>query len=100
MPDRQMRPAFRLLVTGSRTWDDPRTIGQALAVILARHPGGVLLVHGACPRGADAIAAACAVGTPGYQIGHDLPAHRRGCCRSRAPASPGGGGVAVLRHGR
>jgi hypothetical protein len=56
----EMRPPFRLLVTGSRTWDDPCTIGQALAVILVRHPGGVVLVHGACPRGADAIAAAYA----------------------------------------
>ena len=56
----QMRLPFRLLVTGSRTWDDPRTVEQALAVILARHPEGVVLVHGACPRGADAIAAAYA----------------------------------------
>jgi hypothetical protein len=31
---------FRLLVTGSRTWDDVRAIEQALAVILARHPEG------------------------------------------------------------
>jgi YspA, cpYpsA-related SLOG family len=64
----EMRPSFRVLVTGSRTWDDPRTIEQALAVILACHPEGVLLVHGACPRGADAIAAAHAARTPGYQI--------------------------------
>lgn len=58
-----MRQPFRLLVTGSRTWDDVRTIEQALAVILDRHPEGVLLVHGACPRGADAIAAAYAART-------------------------------------
>ena len=36
------------------------------------HPGppprGVVLVHGACPRGADAIAAAYAARTPGYHI--------------------------------
>jgi hypothetical protein len=64
----QLRPSFRLLVTGSRTWDNPRAVEQALAVILARHPGGVLLVHGACPRGADAIAAAYAARTHGYQI--------------------------------
>jgi hypothetical protein len=59
---------FRLLVTGSRTWDDVRTVEQALAVILDRHPEGVLLVHGACPRGADAIADAHAARTAGYQI--------------------------------
>ena len=64
----QMRLPFRLLVTGSRTWDDPRTVEQALAVILARHRGGVVLVHGACPREADTIAAAYAARTPGYQI--------------------------------
>jgi YspA, cpYpsA-related SLOG family len=63
-----MRQQFRLLVTGSRTWDDVRTIEQALAVILDRHSEGVLLVHGACPRGADAIAAAYAARTPGYRI--------------------------------
>jgi hypothetical protein len=44
-----------------------RAIEQALAMILDRHPEGVLLVHGACPRGADAIAAAYAARTPGYR---------------------------------
>ena len=62
-----MREPFRLLVTGSRTWHDARVIEQALAVILDRHPEGVLLVHGACPRGADAIAAAYAARTSGYR---------------------------------
>jgi hypothetical protein len=33
-----MRQPFRLLVTGSRSWTDARTIEQALAVILDRHP--------------------------------------------------------------
>ena len=61
-----MRQPFRLLVTGSRTWHDARTIEQALAVILDRHPEGVMLVHGACPRGADAIAAAYAARCIGY----------------------------------
>jgi YspA, cpYpsA-related SLOG family len=63
-----MGQPFRLLVTGSRTWTDITAIEQALAVILARHPEGVLLVHGACPHGTDAIAAAYAARTPGYQI--------------------------------
>ena len=54
-------------------------IGRALAVILARHPGGVLLVHGACPRGAEAIAAFYATHTPGYQIeAHPADWHRYG----------------------
>ena len=63
-----MRQPFRLLVTGSRTWHDIPAIERALAVILDRHPRGVLLVHGGCPRGADAIAAAYAARTPGYQV--------------------------------
>ena len=44
-----MGQPFLLLVTGSRTWHDIPAIEQALAVILDRHPEGVLLVHGACP---------------------------------------------------
>jgi YspA, cpYpsA-related SLOG family len=61
-----MRQPFRLLVTGSRTWDDIPAVEHALAAILARHPEGVLLVHGACPSGADAIALAYAQRIPGY----------------------------------
>jgi hypothetical protein len=63
-----MRQPFRLLFTGSRIWDDAPVIEHALAAILARHPEGVLLVHGACPRGADAIAAAYATRSPGCRI--------------------------------
>lgn len=48
----------RIIVTGSRDWDDPRTI----RLILARyHAPDTVLVHGACPTGADAIADAFAV---------------------------------------
>lgn len=80
-----MRQPFRLLLTGSRTWDDTLVIEYALAAILARHPGGVLLVHGACPRGADAIAAAYASRTPGYRIeAHPVPVGRHDrSCRAR-----------------
>jgi hypothetical protein len=43
------------------------------------HPEGVLLVHGACPRGADAIAAAYADRTPGYRTEeHPTDWHRYG----------------------
>lgn len=70
-----MDQPFRLLVTGSRTWEDVRTIEQALAVILHRHPEGVLLVHGACPRGADTFAARA----PGYRTeAHPADWHRHG----------------------
>lgn len=48
--------ALRILVTGSRTFDDVETIRAALAVAAyGRYP--VVVVHGACPSGADAIAA-------------------------------------------
>jgi Bifunctional DNA primase/polymerase, N-terminal/YspA, cpYpsA-related SLOG family len=43
----------RVLVTGSRTWTDPAVIADTLRAWF--HPGTVL-VTGACPRGADAIA--------------------------------------------
>jgi hypothetical protein len=48
-----MTCTHRVLVTGSRTWDDAGVI----AGVLAGHcsPGAVL-VSGACPRGADVLA--------------------------------------------
>lgn len=74
-----MRQPFRLLVTGGRTWDDTPVIEHALAAILVHHPEGVLLVHGACPRGADAITAAYAVRTLGYRVEqHPADWHRYG----------------------
>jgi hypothetical protein len=77
-----MRQSFRLLVTGSRTWDDDAVIEHALAAVLARHPEGVLLVHGACPRGADAIAVAGAARTLGFQVeAHPADWHRYGRVR-------------------
>jgi Bifunctional DNA primase/polymerase, N-terminal/YspA, cpYpsA-related SLOG family len=45
--------ARRVLVTGSRTWTDEAVIAAALA---EHCPPGTILVTGACPRGADAIA--------------------------------------------
>jgi hypothetical protein len=44
---------MRILVTGSRTWTDTQVIRKALAEYF--HPEAIL-VTGACPRGADAIA--------------------------------------------
>ena len=46
---------FRILVTGSREWDDYEVIVFELAGLLLLHPGAVL-VHGACPKGADRMA--------------------------------------------
>lgn len=50
----ESRP-FRVLVTGSRTWDDEMAIGYVLSEILF-HNRTMVLVHGACPTGADKIA--------------------------------------------
>ena len=51
----QDRTAFRILITGSRTWDDKDFIWNMLDVLLAELRN-VIIVHGACPKGADAIA--------------------------------------------
>lgn len=51
---------MRVIVTGSRSWDDAKTIREALeAVALGLREAGISLmtvVHGACPNGADEIA--------------------------------------------
>lgn len=53
-----MTGPFRILVTGSRTWTDELEIRLALiAEAVPYLKRGVIVVHGACPRGADAIAA-------------------------------------------
>lgn len=48
---------MRVLVTGSRDWDDADVIHADLWAYQHLHDV-VVLVHGACPTGADAIAAA------------------------------------------
>ncbi|MGH3657836.1 MAG: DUF2493 domain-containing protein, partial [Micromonosporaceae bacterium] len=48
----------RVLVTGSRTWNSYRTIATVLEALHREHGGRLVIVHGACPSGADAIAAA------------------------------------------
>ncbi|MDT0381401.1 DUF2493 domain-containing protein [Streptomyces sp. DSM 42041] len=55
-----MTAPYRVLVTGSRDWDSDERVWAALndtrdeALITGRH---LVVVHGACPRGADAHAA-------------------------------------------
>jgi hypothetical protein len=53
-------PDFRILVTGSRAWGNPGLLTYELA--LAAGKSGVprdevVIVHGACPTGADTMAA-------------------------------------------
>lgn len=56
----------RILVTGSRTWTSTRTVDDALlgawhdAVQVYGSSTAIVVVHGACPRGADAYADAWA----------------------------------------
>lgn len=51
---------FRILVTGSRDWSDEDAvwlaIDDAIFGSLVTHNGQVVIVHGHCPTGADAIA--------------------------------------------
>jgi hypothetical protein len=45
----------RVIVTGARDWDNRTRIYDELDALLAE-AHGLILVHGACPNGADAIA--------------------------------------------
>jgi hypothetical protein len=46
----------RILVTGSRDWDDVAVVMTALRDAANGLPRDTVLVHGACPTGADALA--------------------------------------------
>lgn len=50
MPD-----TFRVLITGSREWDDDPLLCTTLAMAVQEAPAGArpVIVHGACSRGAD-----------------------------------------------
>jgi hypothetical protein len=50
-----MTAPFRVLVTGSRDWDDDPLLCITLAMVVQEAPAGArpVIVHGACPRGAD-----------------------------------------------
>lgn len=58
----------RVLLTGSRTWTDWRTIGQKLDYLDVKFPD-LVIVHGACPQGADDIA-------DQYARAHDIRTER------------------------
>lgn len=45
-----------MIVTGSRSWSDQEAVATTLAVLASEH-GELTVIHGACPRGADKIAA-------------------------------------------
>jgi hypothetical protein len=48
---------FRLLITGSRDWTDAVAVGEAIYTALdGVADGELVVVHGACPTGADRLA--------------------------------------------
>lgn len=52
-----MTDRYRVLVTGGREWKDENPIRLRFAEIIAtRGPENVVIIHGACPRGADQLA--------------------------------------------
>lgn len=50
-----MEKPFRLLITGSRDWENRTTIRVAIHEVVCRVPNPVI-IHGGCPSGADMIA--------------------------------------------
>ncbi|WP_030506404.1 DUF2493 domain-containing protein [Microbispora rosea] len=47
---------YRVLITGSRSWKDLDVVRDALVQARYQANGPMVVVHGACPTGADAIA--------------------------------------------
>ncbi|MCT2591104.1 DUF2493 domain-containing protein [Streptomyces sp. N2-109] len=60
-----MTTPYRVLITGSRTWDDLHAVRTALAHTLASLPPEqpLVVVHGDCPAGADIMAKTWALTT-------------------------------------
>lgn len=50
-----MKP-YRVLITGSRDWTDIDKLRHQLTLAWLKYPGPFVVVHGACPTGADDIA--------------------------------------------
>jgi len=47
---------FRILVTGSRNWTNRNLLEQQLYVPFVAYGGGISVIHGDCPTGADKMA--------------------------------------------
>lgn len=65
-----MGAVTRILVTGSRNWADRDVVFETLMDVLAErgHPADMVLVHGACPTGADKMADEIWCGFLGYRV--------------------------------
>ena len=102
---------YRILVTGSRDWEDGRSLHGALVDLwrTAAQSGPLVIVHGACPTGADAHAAYWVwghrvLGDPIREERHpaDWTAHGRGAgpVRNRAMVTAGADVcLAFIRNG-
>lgn len=67
---------MRVLVTGSREWSNFDLLEKELGKLVddLREGEGFCLVHGACPRGADALAASWAAARSSWVIEEPHPA--------------------------
>lgn len=90
-PDAAAGRAYRVLVTGSRTWGDPDAVGRALGDAARAAAGAdrdrLVVVHGDCPAGADRFARNWArkAGTSGLPVaeeGHPADWARHGTRRA------------------
>ena len=61
VPPPRLGPHSRVLVTGSRDWVDQAVVRAALTAAWRDAGQPLVVVHGACPTGADAMAEAWAV---------------------------------------
>lgn len=78
---------IRVLVTGGRTWTLEPPIRVGLASVIAVHgPDRIVVVHGACPRGADAITDRLATAWGGGLTVERHPAHWDHCAPTCPPA--------------
>lgn len=59
---------MRIIVCGSREWADPERVYATLEHKRLHAAGPIIVVHGACPTGADAAAA--------YYCHHDMTGYR------------------------
>lgn len=48
--------AVRIIVCGSREWKDRDAIDRELGELYQKHRSDLVIVHGACPKGADRLA--------------------------------------------
>lgn len=79
----------RILITGSRAWSDEQMIRDAIAANVRLYgPENSVIVHGACPSGADALADRIATAWGGGLTIERHPADWDNCTPT-CPTSPG-----------